>query len=272
MSIKKETQDISTEFLNKLKQLTSARVAIGHSGGSLTTNELLKFQLEHAQARDAVHIPLDVELLKENIKNSLSNNWGYLTEDACALMSQAQTRFIYLQRPDLGRRLNQNSVESLAKIKGEYDLAICIVDGLSSLAVLKNTSQLLKSLFKELETDNLKLAPLTIVEQGRVAVGDHVAEILGAKSVLVLIGERPGLLSPDSLGAYLTYQPKIGCHDANRNCISNIRKGGLTYIEAAKKINYLFNESNRLGFSGVDLKERAVIDQIEIGNDRNFLV
>jgi len=271
MSNKNKLQEKNTQLRNKLKNYTSARVAIGRAGGSLTTSELLKFQCEHAQARDAVHLPLDLVALKKDIYSVFDKKWLSLLEHSMNVKSQADNRETYLQRPDLGRSLNQASVDKLTPVKNKFDLLICIVDGLSSLAIANNVPDFLKTLLIELESDKFEIAPLVFVEHGRVAIGDQIAELMGAKTVLVLIGERPGLLSPDSLGVYLTYQPKVGVHDAMRNCISNIRKGGLSYAEAASKVLYLIKESSRLGFSGVDLKERANTQELNSEPDKHFL-
>lgn len=241
----------------KLKQFTSARIAIGRAGSSLPTQELLKFQLEHAQARDAVHLSLDAYETYRDLKEKLfaDNSSLFVAEPSLLVQSKAFNRQQYLQRPDLGRVLEENSETRLKQNRDHYDLVICVVDGLSSLAVTANVAGLLKSLLPNIS--HLNLAPLVVATQGRVALGDHIAQSLGAKSVLLLIGERPGLLSPDSLGMYLTYAPIVGMNDAMRNCISNIRIGGLSYENAALKAQYLINESARLGFSGVDLKERV---------------
>jgi ethanolamine ammonia-lyase small subunit len=184
----------------------------------------------------------------------------------------------YLQRPDLGRRLHSHSREILqhdlatdGEVAGEYDLSIVVVDGLSSLAVQQNVVPFLETLLPQL--NDFSLAPLCVVEQGRVAVGDEVGELLNARCVMVLIGERPGLSSPDSLGLYLTYQPHVGLTDAARNCISNIRPAGLSYVEAARRAAYLLNESRRLRLSGVNLKDRTQDDVVEtVSGNKNFLI
>ncbi len=156
-----------------------------------------------------------------------------------------------------------------------YDLSIIIVDGLSSLAIKENAINFIKKLMTALKEDKQKwnLSPFSIVQQGRVAVGDEVGELLKAKISIVLIGERPGLSSPDSLGLYLTWNPKVGLSDASRNCISNIRSEGLSYEEAVKKTMYLLKESRRLELSGVNLKDRTINDVIENNiNEENFLI
>ena len=172
------------------------------------------------------------------------------------LASAARDRAEYLKRPNLGRRLSEDSRERLASSRGEYDAAFVIADGLSALAVHRQPSPSLSMLLRDLDW---KIAPVAIVGQGRVAIGDEIGELLGARLVVVLIGERPGLSSPDSLGAYLTWQPKIGRTDAERNCISNIRAEGLSYALAAHKLLFLMNESRRRKLSGVSLKEAAAL-------------
>ncbi|MFT7005247.1 MAG: ethanolamine ammonia-lyase small subunit [Sulfurimonas sp.] len=156
-----------------------------------------------------------------------------------------------------------------------YDLAIVVVDGLSSLAIKENAINFINKLSSELVNDNenWSLAPFTIVKQGRVAIGDEIGELLNAKAVLVLIGERPGLSSPDSLGLYLTYNPKVGLNDSNRNCISNIRSEGLSYEDATRKSLYLLKESRKIQLSGVNLKDRTQDDNdTQITQERNFLL
>lgn len=174
--------------------------------------------------------------------------------ESIALRSGAPDRLVYLKRPDLGRRLSDESRERIAPLRAEYDVAFVIADGLSALAVHRHAVPLLELLLRDLDWH---IAPIAIVEQGRVAIGDEIGEWFGAAMVVVLVGERPGLSSPDSLGAYLTWQPKPGRTDAERNCVSNIRPEGLSYAAAAHKLRFLMNESRRLKLSGVKLKEAA---------------
>jgi ethanolamine ammonia-lyase small subunit len=259
-----------------LREYTDARIGLGRSGVSIPTSHSLEFQLAHAQAQDAVHLPLDVEHIVEQLNNNNLNQETYLP---ILLHSQAVNRTAYLQRPDLGRRLNSDSAETLKKInlnkEEPFDLSIVIVDGLSSLAIKENAVNFIDRLLSALtnDTQKWKIAPFTIVQQGRVAIGDEVGELLKAKISLVLIGERPGLSSPDSLGLYLTWSPKVGLTDASRNCISNVRSEGLSYEEAVKKTMYLLKESRRLELSGVNLKDRTTNDVIENNiNEENFLI
>jgi ethanolamine ammonia-lyase small subunit len=223
-----------------LRSFTPARVALGLTGHSLPTGELLRFQLDHARARDAVHRPLDPTSL--GIPHLL-------------LRSTAPDRTTYLRRPDLGRKL---SAESRALLhKGDYDAAIVIADGLSAPAAHHHAVALVKSLTPRLHEEDWRLAPLSVVLQGRVAVGDEIGLFLGARQVVVLIGERPGLTSPDSLGIYLTWDPRPGRTDAERNCISNVRTEGISHAMAAHKLHFLMSEARARKLSGVGLKEDA---------------
>ena len=233
--------------LNPLKEFTAARIAIGRAGTSIPIKEALEFKLAHAHARDAVYSILDTE--------GILNNLTQFNLPGLLLHSKADSRAQYLQRPDLGRKLNEASVAQLKTNSGNYDVVIVIVDGLSATAVNENTSGLLKYLIPLLQDAKLKIAPLCLVEQGRVALGDELAYLLNARLAIILIGERPGLSSADSIGAYLTYNPKPGLTDESRNCISNIRPRGLMYKAAAGKIFYLVQEAFRLKLSGVGLKD-----------------
>lgn len=259
-----------------LKEYTDARIGLGRAGISIPTSHSLAFQLAHAQAQDAVHLPLDVEYVIEQLGN-INLNQEIFTP--ILLHSQAVNRTVYLQRPDLGRRLDKKSIEVLKKVNTlkdeKYDLSIVIVDGLSSLAIKENAQIFIKKLIEVLNfsSQDWKIAPITIVQQGRVAIGDEVGQILNSKISIVLIGERPGLSSPDSMGLYLTYDPKVGLTDESRNCISNIRIEGLSYEEAVKKTMYLLKESRKLELSGVNLKDRTTNDVIENNvNEENFLI
>jgi len=231
----------------RLRDYTSARVELGRAGNSLPTRALLEFQLAHAKARDAVHLPLAVQSLVLELKAK--------NIPSTPLASAAANRDEYLKRPDLGRRLREDSRERLASLHSDYDAAFVIANGLSALAVHRHAVPLLDLLLRL----DWSIAPVAIVEQGRVAIGDEIGELLGARMVVVLIGERPGLSSPDSLGAYLTWQPRPGRTDAERNCVSNIRAEGLGYAAAAHKLLFLMNESRRLKLSGVRLRENAAL-------------
>ena len=258
-----------------LRDFTDARIGLGRAGISLPTHELLAFQLAHAQAKDAVHLPLDVDALCEQL---MALGEPTPTDEPLRLHSQGSDRITYLQRPDLGRRLDD---DSRARLGGEgsdaqaaCDLALVVVDGLSARAVQAHAAPFIGALCDALDADDdeWQLARLTVVEQGRVAIGDEIGERLNARAVLVLIGERPGLSSPDSLGVYLTWSPEPGTTDAYRNCISNIRPAGLQIAEASKRALYLLREARRLELSGVKLKDRSDDDVIEHESEPgNFL-
>jgi len=233
----------------RLRDLTPARVGLAITGISQQTGDLLSFQSAHARARDAVHAKLDAYTLTAEIKAVTGN-------PVLTLRSKAADRATYLQRPDLGRELSEESRRLLAASSGNHcDLAIVVADGLSALAVHRHVVPLLQILVPTLAS--YALAPVCIVEQGRVAIGDAIGEALDASLAIVLIGERPGLSSPDSLGAYITWNPRIGRKDAERNCISNIRGEGLTYAEAAKQLAFYINEASRRKITGIALKEDA---------------
>ncbi|WP_249422054.1 ethanolamine ammonia-lyase subunit EutC [Marinomonas lutimaris] len=269
-------EPVTENAWSKLNAFTDARVGLGRSGISVPTKHLLAFQLAHAQAIDAVHTQLDSNALaKALVEQDWAKDW---TRNCAPLLlhSRATDRATYLQRPDYGRRLDEESAHKLdehrASTSQSYDLAIVVVDGLSSLAVEQNTLPFLQALSGYIKGWNI--APVCFVEQGRVAIGDDVCERLNAKCVLVLIGERPGLSSPDSLGLYLTWGGKVGFTDAYRNCISNVRPAGLVYQEAARKAFYLLNEARTLKLSGVKLKDRSDDDLIvdTSQESKNFLI
>ena len=249
-----------------LRRLTPARIALGRAGCSLPTAAQLDFQHAHAQARDAVHLALD--------HASLAAGLVERGRPSLRLYSAAADRHIYLQRPDLGRRLHPDSAALLRQQPQGYDLAIVIADGLSALAVQRHALPFLQRLEEMAEEEDWSLAPITLVEQGRVAVADEVGELLGARMVVILIGERPGLSSPDSLGLYFTWAPRVGLTDANRNCISNIRHEGLSYGVAAHKLLYLMREACRRQLSGVNLKDEAELPNLaqKLEKPRNFLL
>ncbi len=210
-----------------LKQFTRARIALGRVGSSLPTKEILNFGMSHAMARDAVHLALDVGSLEKQIQS--------LGCDVLKLHSRAPDRASYLLRPDWGRRLNDESAQIIKALSQQkkIDVSIVIGDGLSSLAVQKHAAPMLEAIQQTLPSE-WNMGAIAIASQARVALADEVGELMGARLVILLIGERPGLSSPDSLGIYLTYQPKVGCSDADRNCISNVRPEGLSYEAAAK--------------------------------------
>ncbi len=248
---------------DRLREHTDARIALGRAGVSQPTAPQLAFQAAHAQARDAVHLPLDVDTLRPALQ---AFGLGLLE-----LRSAAGSRAVYLQRPDLGRRLDPDSAERLqawaaseapaadaADPDGRrVDLAIVVSDGLSALAVHRQAEPLLQALLPLLREEGFSLAPLALVTQGRVAIGDPIGQGLGARLVLLLLGERPGLSSPDSLGAYLTWAPRAGLTDAARNCVSNIRPAGLPPPLAAHRLAWLLTQARARRLSGVGLKDES---------------
>jgi ethanolamine ammonia-lyase small subunit len=234
--------------LAQLKEFTAARIGIGRTGASIPLKQSLEFKLAHAHARDAVYSDLNVDNLSEELKQ--------FELPVLQLHSQAAYREQYLQRPDLGRQLNEESVEILNGYSN-YDIAIIIADGLSANAVNSNAVGLLKILIPQLQSAELKFAPVCLVKQGRVAVADDIGMHLKARLSLILIGERPGLSSADSVGAYITFNPRTGLTDESRNCISNIRPHGLSFRSASKKIFYLIQEAFKRKLSGVGLKDNA---------------
>jgi ethanolamine ammonia-lyase small subunit len=238
---------IKPDPIANLKQFTAARITIGRAGTSIPIKQSLEFKLAHAHARDAVYSVLDADGLTASLK--------IFNLPVLHLHSEAASRQKYLKRPDLGRQLNEASEEILWDYKSDYDIAIIIADGLSAEAVNKNAFGLLKILIPMVSSVKLKVAPICLIEQGRVAVGDDVGNGLNAKFSIVLIGERPGLSSADSMGAYLTYCPQPGLTDESRNCISNIRPQGLKHKPAADKIFYLMMEAFKRKLSGVALKD-----------------
>jgi ethanolamine ammonia-lyase small subunit len=234
----------------RLREYTPARIALGRAGVSLPTRPLLEFQFAHARARDAVHHPVDSAILQKQLTEK-----GH---EAIVLHSAAADRQIYLQRPDLGRRLDRDSRRCLeARTREGYDVAFVIADGLSAFAIHQNAVPFFEVMMTQLNPNDWRVAPVALVEQGRVAIGDEIGELLGATMVVLLVGERPGLSSPDSLGIYLTYRPRVGLTDEARNCISNVRRGGLSFHAAAHKLFYLMGEARRRELSGVNLKDEA---------------
>jgi len=244
-----------------LRALTSARVALDSAGVSITTRHALEFSLAHAQARDAVHSALNVASLMAALRQ---RNLAVIS-----VHSAARDRIEYLRRPDLGRSLSAASAAVLQPATNNQQpatvLSFILADGLSALAVERHALPLLDALLPLLRIDepneNWQLAPIVVAEQARVALGDEIAEAFHADATVIFIGERPGLSSPDSLGAYITWAPHRGRTDAERNCVSNIRSEGLDYATAGVKIAWYLNEGRRLGLTGVALRE------LDIPND-----
>lgn len=245
---------------NGLRRFTDARIGLGRSGSAMPTREVLAFTMAHAQARDAVMTALAWTPIELGI--------AAIGLETVQVVSAVSDRGEYLRRPDLGRKLSANSRQDIlqvaAKLDQPPDLVIVVGDGLSSKAVDANIVSILTALQPHVQKVGWRLAPIVLANDARVALGDEVGELLGAKASLVLIGERPGLSSPDSLGAYLTYRPRVGLKDAERNCISNIRARGLSYDEAAFKMVWLLKEAFRRQMTGVELKDESLF-QIEGG-------
>jgi len=236
-----------------LRAHTAARIALGRAGGSLPTREVLDFRHAHARARDAVHAHFDPEELAASLRS--------LHPEVVTVNSAAPDRAHYLQRPDHGRQLSHASREVLAALApahADSDLVIVVSDGLSTLATVRQVEPVLATLLPLLAEDGWKLAPIVIARHARVALQDEIGALFAARLSLMLLGERPGLGSADSLGAYFTYLPQPGKTDADRNCLSNIRPGGLAPIVAAGKLHALLSQSRKLGISGVSLKDDTV--------------
>lgn len=240
-----------------------ARIGLGRSGVSLPTPHQLSFQLAHAQARDAVYSELDVP--------ELVGRLAKLNIETLELTSAAHDRDIYLRRPDLGRRLSADSVEDLAPVArarpAGYDAVFVVADGLCAEATQQHAAAVLEITLAALRSAEWRIAPAVIVTQGRVAISDEIGELLRAEQAIILLGERPGLSAPDSLGIYLTYGPRLGNTDAQRNCISGIRANGLSHAQAAGTLVYLMREARLRRQSGVMLKDtRSVLEVLAQGD------
>jgi ethanolamine ammonia-lyase small subunit len=234
--------------LSELRGLTPARVALGRAGASLPTTALLHFMLDHARARDAVHASFDVPGMISGL-----NNLGFEAIDVC---SRALERTDYLRRPDLGRMLDQPSRQLLLNHHaGACRVAIVVADGLSPIAVQAHAINVVRCLIPRLAIDGIEIGRAVVARGARVALGDEIGELLGARMMVMLIGERPGLSASDSLGAYLTFAPEVGRTDAERNCVSNIHGAGLGYDEAAFRIAWLIREGLVREVTGVGLKD-----------------
>lgn len=235
-----------------LERFTAARIALGRAGASIPTQPLLEFQLAHARARDAVLRAFDLGALERELHR---RGW-----ETIALHSAAPDRRTFIQRPDLGRILADESrarLETRLPPDEPFDAAFVIADGLSALAVERHAAPLLEAVVPKLADVGWRIAPIALVEQGRVAIADEIGALLPARLSVMLIGERPGLSSPDSLGAYLTWDPIPGRSNAERNCISNIRPEGLGYAAAAHKLLHLMLAARQSRLTGVGLKEDA---------------
>ena len=249
---------VSADPWRALRSLTGARIALGRAGGSLPTRALLELRLAQARARDAVHEEFATTGLVEDLKRR-----GY---EVMVVHSAAADRCSYLLRPDLGRRLDDSSRRNLESAAGKFppgDAGFVLADGLSAAAIDRHAMALLDLVTPRLAEQGWTIAPLVVVRQGRVAIGDEIAQMLGAQMVVVLIGERPGLSAPDSLGAYLTWRPRPGVTDADRNCVSNIRPEGLAYEQAARTLIHLMRQARRHKLTGVRLKAADAPTRIE---------
>lgn len=262
------THVIDEDPWKSLKKYTQARIAMGRCGSAVPTHELLQFRLAHARAIDAVHLPF----YQENISQELEKISGTAV---LRLHSAAKDRAEYLKRPDLGRLLSEKSVQTIRNNMPQtsgYDISLVIADGLSSTAIENNIRPVMKLLLPILKEKKFTLSPVSVVEQGRVAIADVIAELLHAKLAIIFIGERPGLTSPDSLGIYMTYNPQKGTTDERRNCISNIRQDGLSYSLACSKVVYLIEEAFKRELSGVELKDEQTYDEQLEMVEKNRLV
>lgn len=245
---------------SNLRDLTAARVSLPMTGNSVATEEVLSFQLAHAKARDAVHARLHLPSFERRIMSELP----ILAEGSIPVLqlrSNAPDRAAYLRQPNLGRTLDPDSVALLHP--AVCNLAIILADGLSALATERNAIPVLAHLLPQL-LGGWTIGPVTLVEQGRVAIGDAIGSRLGAQCSLILIGERPGLSSPDSMGAYLTWSPHPDRTDAERNCLSNIRDGGLSPVLAADRLFRYLEIARAMQRTGVSLKEGSA--QLELNS------
>lgn len=239
-----------------LRRFTPARIALGRTGNSLPTKEWLAFNADHAMARDAVHAAMDTHILVEELER--------LGLECIRVRSAAVDRATYLRRPDLGRKLDEASRGQLdaLRLSAKPEVVFIIADGLSAIAPQRYAARVVETAIRLLQ--DWRVGPIIVASQARVALGDEVGELLGAEITVMLIGERPGLSSPDSLGIYLTYAPKAGRTDAERNCISNIREGGVSVGEAAHTLLYLLQRSRQLQLSGVSLKDESTQDTLSL--------
>ena len=254
-----------------LRRFTQARIALGRAGVSIPTKPLLDFKFAHARARDAVHLPMDRAGVRARLEAA-----GHPVME---MHSAAADRATYLQRPDLGRRLDDASREKLEVLAAagarDFDVAFVVADGLSAFAVNEHALPMLEALRPLVAEAKFRVAPVALVEQGRVAIGDEIGAALGARVVVILIGERPGLSAPDSLGLYLTYAPRVGLTDEARNCISNVRPEGQSFTAAAHRLMYLLGEAHRRQLSGVGLKDESATPALSSATPAstgNFLI
>ena len=250
-------QPVAEDPWGELRRYTDARIALGRSGSSLPLAESLAFRLDHARARDAVHAPFR--------RTELAMRLAGRGMDCLELESCVADRGEFLTRPDLGRRLSQVSLEILRERKKGFDICLTVGDGLSARAIHENAEGFVVACTAMFGQAGLSVSPVCLVRNARVAIADEIGEILRARMSVILIGERPGLSSPNSMGVYLTMNPRVGVTDERRNCISNVREGGLSLAEGVRKLGYLVEEALRLGQSGVMLKDRMAEGHLPFG-------
>mgnify|MGYP000879230142 CR=1 FL=1 len=243
-SVSKVGSVIQEDAWTSLKDFTKARIALGNVGGSLPLREVLAFKLAHAEAKDAIYSDLNITEIQQNLKG--------LDVPVYVLNSNVEDRMQYLKRPDLGRRLNQQSVSLLKEIGKSFDVVFILADGLSADAINLHAFEVLKLIIPVLSL-KYKIA-VALVNQGRVAIGDEIGKLLNARFTAIMIGERPGLSSHESMGIYTTYAPEVGLTDERRNCISNIHPDGLNYWDATRILSYLIEQSFLRKISGVEIK------------------
>jgi ethanolamine ammonia-lyase small subunit len=243
------------DYWTALRRLTAARIGLQRSGAALATAPLLDIRLAHARARDAVHVPLNEAPLLADLDG--------LGVPVLAVSSAASDGQGFLMRPDLGRSLSLGAQDSLKPHAGSYDVVFVVADGLSARAVQSHAAPVLARAVQALRDEGWRIAPFVVARHGRVAIGDVIATALGAGCVAILIGERPGLSAPGSMGAYLTWKPHARTTDADRNCISNIRPEGIGYDDAALKVAYLLRAMRTRQVSGIQLKDDS--DRLLIG-------
>lgn len=233
---------VENRLLDRFGAMTPSRVSLGANAGIARTSQVLDFQMSYAQARDAIHVPMDAAALAAR----------FTPHPALIVKSRAEDRNVYLRRPDLGRRLSMVSQTGLPRV--DCDVAFVIADGLSSRAIEHHAFSVFQAVTERLS--GWSVGPVVIAQQARIAIGDDIGARLGAAFTVVLVGERPGLSVSDSMGVYITRSPQPGRMDSERNCISNIHgNGGLSHLEAAFKIVWLLNQARKLGFTGINLKD-----------------
>lgn len=258
-SIADQDSPVTPDPWADLTRFTAARIALGRCGSSLPLAESLRFKLDHARARDAVLAPFR--------QGEIAARLAEAGIPSLELESAVADRNEYLTRPDKGRTLSPRSRDILQGQGAGHDLCLVIADGLSSLAIHENAVPFARAFLASMAPSGLSVGPVSVVRHGRVAVADEIGDLLGARLSVMLIGERPGLSSPDSMGVYLTWSPRPGTTDEARNCISNVRRGGLPLAEGVRKLCYLVEEAFRMQGSGVGLKDRMAPGYLPFGRE-----